>query len=311
MTSLVPPRPRKARHAHLLAAQRNAGLQALLRELAVILVSRGVTPKQFAELSKRAFVHAAADIARFGTGRVNQSRVAVLTGLSRAEVKELLPDERENPIVNTSIPSRIERIIHGWRTDARFCDERGPKKLTISGRLCAFARLVRAYGGDVPHRAVLDELRRIEAVRESGSSIVLNRDETIRERQELSGLTTVVPVLIDSLHLASQEQDLRKGGSIRRLTLSADDPVELAIVRDRCTTAVKAMLRGLSESLGVRPSTAARKKESAESSCTITVLLVENKEIQVPSRTSTDRRSAAVVTRRARTWKAARTRRSK
>src|SRR5712671_2087049 len=55
-------------------------LKGLLLELASILLQRGVTPAQFNELAEQAFVEAAAKSSRFGNGRVNQSRVAVLTG---------------------------------------------------------------------------------------------------------------------------------------------------------------------------------------------------------------------------------------
>ena len=68
----------------------NAVLRELLRELALTLVPRGMTPKVFGEISRHAFVHAAARISRQANGRINHSRVAALTGLSRAEVKRIL-----------------------------------------------------------------------------------------------------------------------------------------------------------------------------------------------------------------------------
>ena len=65
-------------------------LQELMRELAFILLARGMTPRDFSELSRLAFVQAAAARSKLRNGRVNHSRVAAQTGLTRADVKRLL-----------------------------------------------------------------------------------------------------------------------------------------------------------------------------------------------------------------------------
>src|SRR6185369_7574146 len=66
------------------------GMRSFLLGLAKLLVLAGVTPKHFSELATRAFVEAACDLSRFRNGKINKSRVDVLTALRRAEVAKLL-----------------------------------------------------------------------------------------------------------------------------------------------------------------------------------------------------------------------------
>ena len=132
-------------------------LQELMRELAFILLARGMTPRDFSELSRLAFVQAAAARSKLRNGRVNHSRVAAQTGLTRADVKRLLDRSRHNrPIANHFTP--VERVIDGWRHDRRYLTRGGnPKSIRISGPKDSFTVLAKKYAGDVPYRAVLNK----------------------------------------------------------------------------------------------------------------------------------------------------------
>jgi len=61
--------------------------------------------------------------------------------------------------------NRAARVISGWVRDRRFSDESGqPTDLPFEeGDIC-FRQLVKAYSGDAPARAVLDELMRVGVV---------------------------------------------------------------------------------------------------------------------------------------------------
>src|SRR6185437_15465141 len=130
-----------------------ATLQELLSELAYVLLPTGMTPKRFGELVRCEFVKAAADMSRLRNGRINQSRVAARTGLSRAEVKRTLGSAILTPQDSDQAP--VERVINGWLTDGQFGRPGRPRSLRLSGAHASFATLVRKYGGDVPHRALL------------------------------------------------------------------------------------------------------------------------------------------------------------
>lgn len=249
-----------------------AVLQSLLSELALVLLPRGMTPKRFSELARCAFVQAAADITRLRNGRVNHSRVAAQTGLTRADVKRLLSRKGFEAQGGWAA---VERVIHGWRTDGEFavCPGR-TKPLRIVGRRGSFARLVKKYGGDVPHRAVLDELRRIGAVRDSAGIVQLRRSLNLRRRNNFRFLSPVLPVLIDGLRVASR-WDGSKIPSVQRLTIPAETEMDLATVRERCASGARSMLDGLAHSFGIQVGSS-RRGRTPTYFFTVTVLLSEN-----------------------------------
>src|SRR5690348_6014998 len=89
-------------------------LHAMLTELAEPLMRAGITPRLFGDLAAHAFVKAACKASAFRNGRINQSRVAVLTGLSRAEVRNLMRGSRG---AKPRFQSRTQRVIDGWLSD--------------------------------------------------------------------------------------------------------------------------------------------------------------------------------------------------
>jgi hypothetical protein len=250
-------------------------LQELLTELAFVLLPRGMTPKRFGELARSAFVQAAADMSKLRNGKVNHSRVAAQTGLSRADVRRLLRTNVFDSVRSDQTP--VKRVINGWRTDRKFANRDGrPKRLRISGSSLSFASLVKKYGGDVPHRAVLDELRRIGAVSGDEDSVQLQPSYHRYQRHDFVFLSPVLPALVDGIRIASSKTGSRAASSIHRLSLPVETEVDLAIVRDRCASSAKTMLEGLGHSLGTQVTVPKRIRKSAYS-FTITVLLAENR----------------------------------
>ena len=131
----------------------------LLRPVASVVMKCGMTWKEFADLSKSVFVEAATE--EFGIrGRpTNVSRVSILTGISRKEVKrqrELL----EQPQASlSSKTSDATRVLSGWHQDPQFLDANGaPLPLRASGGEPGFATLFARYGGDTPEQTLIREL---------------------------------------------------------------------------------------------------------------------------------------------------------
>ena len=216
-------------------------------------------------------------MSRLRNGRVNYSRVSAQTGLSRADVKRLLQSDVFDFDRIANAP--IERVVNGWRTDHLFSYRPGrPKGLRIVAQNASFAGLVRKYGGDVPHKAVLDELRRIDAVTDNGKTVWLKASPILRKRHDFAFLSPVLPVLIDGIRAASRRANCKSASSIQRLRLPVESEVDLAIVRERCRSSTKSMLDGLAESLSKRV-TLPRTRRNPKYSVTMTVLLVESPEI--------------------------------
>jgi hypothetical protein len=173
-----------------------SNLQELLRELAFVLLPRGMTPKTFGELSRSAFVQAAADRSKLRNGRINHSRVAAQTGLTRADVKRLLNRDMSAESF-ASRETHVEKIIHAWRCEPQFSIQNNlTSNYFGNDRRSALAR---KHAGDVPHRAVLDELRRMKAVSTSVEHVQLRAQAQVRIRHSFGFLSPVMPALIDGL----------------------------------------------------------------------------------------------------------------
>lgn len=252
-------------------------LKSLLLELASVLLPRGVTPAQFNELANQAFIEAAAKMSRFRNGRVNQSRVSVLTGLRRAEVRKFLIRSSSPIQSNPRHRSPVETVIAGWCADKRYMDRNGdPKRLVISGTKTSFALLVKQYAGDVPHRAVLNELTRLGVARQIGQHVEVQNLSVLRQRQNFASLAYLMPAIVDGIRLASNAHVSARSSAMRRLVLPAHNLLDLAMVSERCTSTIETMLGGLSASLPAQ-SMARRRAKQMPHSCSVSVLFVENK----------------------------------
>jgi len=138
----------------------------VLTPLIRVLLRNGMSFNAFSDIAKRVFVESG--MREFGIpGRKpTVSRVSILTGLSRKEIQRLL--EERDPSAGTEVHetyNRAARVIAGWVRDAEFTDASGaPLTLSQAGANSSFGLLVKRYSGDVPARAVLDELLRVGAV---------------------------------------------------------------------------------------------------------------------------------------------------
>ena len=149
----------------------------LLRPLFRLLLRNGMSFGAFEEIAKKTFVDVAPHDFSIPGKKPSISRASILSGLSRKEVQRLiaepvLPDanalERHN---------RAARVITGWIRDPEFLNaNRQPRTLEAQGPV-SFETLVKRHSGDMPTRAVLDELVRVGAVhrREDGRVDLLVR----------------------------------------------------------------------------------------------------------------------------------------
>lgn len=153
---------------------KNSVLFALLkalRPIARFLMKSGVGYREFAEISKSAFVDVAT--ADYGLrGRpTNISRVAVMTGLTRKEVKRLREKITSGTQVDLARVIPPAEILSQWHSDKDYLDTSGrPLVLAFDGTAPSFAGLVKKYGGDIPPGAMRTELKRVGAVTEDEHS---------------------------------------------------------------------------------------------------------------------------------------------
>lgn len=143
----------------------NFAIAQLLRPLFRVLLRHGVSFGAFEELAKRTYVQMAFNDFGIPGKKASISRASILSGLTRKEVQRLVSEPSESVTETGERYNRAARVLTGWVRDSDFLDANGePRALTADGDQ-SFAALVRRHSGDMPARAVLDELVRVGAVR--------------------------------------------------------------------------------------------------------------------------------------------------
>lgn len=139
----------------------------LLRPLVRLLLKSGISWQEFAEVSKQTYVDVALQDYGIKGRPTNLSRVAILTGIGRKDVRRY----RDNPV---SVPSprktsEATHILDGWHHDMRFLDAQGKPLLLFENsddrsaqphlhQIPLFSDLYKEYGGDIPQSTLLKEL---------------------------------------------------------------------------------------------------------------------------------------------------------
>ncbi len=142
----------------------------VLHALVRVLLRHGMPLPAFVELAKRAYVDVALREFAIPGRKPSVSRAALLTGLTRKEVQRLVDTGPMSGSESFATHNRAARVVAGWVRDKDFHDAAGePRDLHFDEGEPNFSELVRRYSGDVPPRAVLDELLRVGSVARTGS----------------------------------------------------------------------------------------------------------------------------------------------
>ncbi len=165
----------------------------MFKPLIRLLIAQGVTHAEFSETAKDVYVEVA--LKHFeAEGKVNRSRVAILTGLTRKEVKNVIDRTIESGYREKTF-SRPERVLTGWYSDPQFQGPYGiPLELPYEsgelGEKC-FVELVKRYSGDMAPRQMLNQLV------EAGS--VVDVDGRYKAVRRIFKHSTLSPSLIKRL----------------------------------------------------------------------------------------------------------------
>ncbi|NOZ54130.1 MAG: hypothetical protein GXP08_13540 [Gammaproteobacteria bacterium] len=137
----------------------------LIRPLVRALLRNGVPYGAFADIAKRAYVDIAMTEFEVPGKKPTISRAATITGLSRKEISRLMTIDGGDDRDMVAKYNRAARVVYGWVHDIRYADENGQAAvLPFEGESVSFSALVKAYSGDVPPRAILDELAQVGVV---------------------------------------------------------------------------------------------------------------------------------------------------
>ena len=143
-------------------------LRHLLRPLIHLLVARGYTYPMLADLLKEIYVDIADRDFRLGGDAPTDSRVSLLSGVHRKDVRRL---RGAAPLDEEAVPETVAlgaQLASAWTTKREFLDSRGrPRRLArlaSQGGKRSFEGLVEGVSRDIRARSVLDEWLRLGVV---------------------------------------------------------------------------------------------------------------------------------------------------
>lgn len=225
-------------------------IRRIVRPLVRVMLRNGLAHADFAALVKGVFVEVASEDFDIPGKKQSVSRVSVLTGINRKEVKRLMELPADSPDVDNN--NRAARVVSGWMRDDEFTDSQGkpiPLQLVSSDGQPGFDLLVKRYSGDMPVRSILDELVRVGAAAVSDGQIALtasgyvpatSNDEMLRlSAESVSDLLKTVDYNLQGdqpvsrLQLSVAYDDVPDSGVELFRTLSREKSLELLTDLDK------------------------------------------------------------------------------
>lgn len=145
-----------------------AALRRIFRPLVRLLIARSIPFPVASGLLRNLYVEVAVDEFPVEGKRQTDSRVTLLTGVHRKDVKRLRGRERQKSVRPPRAASLGSQVIARWLTQPEYLDADGaPKPLPRLPRAAgepSFEALVRSLSTDIRPRVVLDEWQRLGVV---------------------------------------------------------------------------------------------------------------------------------------------------
>ncbi|MGE3335922.1 MAG: DUF6502 family protein [Rhodospirillaceae bacterium] len=224
-----------------------SALRRLLRPLVRLLIAKGVGLAALMELLKEAYVDVALNEFPVDGKKQTDSRVSLLTGVHRKDVKRL----RERPTEKMAVPRSIglgAQIVSRWLGSKETTDKKGqplplPRKTESRGP--SFDSLVSGVSKDMRPRALLDEWLRLGVARlDEEGRVVLNRlafvpEKGFEEKAFYFG-RNIHDHLAATAHNLLEEGNPKLERSVHYTGLTDESAAELAEAAER--TGMKALL---------------------------------------------------------------------
>ena len=187
----------------------------MFRPIARVMLRAGISWRELSDVLKTTYVEVATEDFGIRGRPTNISRVAILTGLTRKEVKRLRDLlEAASPEVFTRM-NAATRVLSGWYQDEEFHGDDGrPAALPREGGKGSFESLCHKYSGGVATATMLKELKHVGAISE-------NEDGALQVK-----MRTYMPAMMDADRVLSSGSVLEDMGYTVAYNLdrSASDP---------------------------------------------------------------------------------------
>ncbi|MBL4660356.1 MAG: hypothetical protein JKY19_08365 [Alcanivoracaceae bacterium] len=149
----------------------------IFKPLVRILLRHGISYKATAEVLKWCYVDIAHKEFGINNKKANKSRVAVITGLTWIDVKNLIDNDVALMDVKPEQFHRASRVLTGWLTDKNYLQDGQAKIIPINSDSnnqinISFENLVENYSGGATIRSILDDLIEHKAVEKTANDQV-------------------------------------------------------------------------------------------------------------------------------------------
>ena len=137
----------------------------ILRPLVRVMLRNGIPYGVFADIARRVYVEVAEKEFALPGKKQTVSRISTITGLHRKDVTRIKDTEKVSRDAHSERYNRPARVIGGWVRSRAYHDKKGrPTDLPMDAEKGSFSALVREFSGDIPPRAIADELARVGAI---------------------------------------------------------------------------------------------------------------------------------------------------
>jgi hypothetical protein len=144
-----------------------ASLARILRPLVRLMIANGITLPSVVEMLKDTYVKVAAEDFRIGEAPPPDTRISLLTGVHRKDVKRLRESAHARG-ADVAALNVLSEVVTRWISDRRYVGRDGkPRALPRTARAGvthSFASLAYGISSDLKPRPILDELKRLDMV---------------------------------------------------------------------------------------------------------------------------------------------------
>lgn len=159
----------------------------VLHPLVRLLLAQGLTYPWLADMLKGIFVDVADRDFQLARKRQTDSRVSLLTGVHRKDVRRLRDEDGDRAARMPPAVSLGSQLVARWVTTPRYLDEDGMPiplaRLASQGGELSFEALVATVSKDIRARAVLDEWMRLGvALLDAEDRVILNAEAFVPAR---------------------------------------------------------------------------------------------------------------------------------
>ncbi|MBU0620341.1 MAG: hypothetical protein KJ795_00705 [Gammaproteobacteria bacterium] len=212
-----------------------SAVRHLLRPLVKLLLTHSITYPFLSDLLKSIYVEVATEEFRLQDKPQTDSRISLLSGVHRKDVKQLRPDRNLEQTIPASA-SLSAKLVKVWSSDPKRLDETGRHRplprLMSEGGGASFEGLVNSVSKDIRSRVILDEWLRTGFARiDEEGRVCLNTEPDFKAGDLDEKAYFLGQNIHDHLCAASRslegDQPLPLDGSVQSNRLTAESIAEL------------------------------------------------------------------------------------